>query len=59
MAGQFNLEQLYSAETARTLLAPQPFNYVDNAAMKGQYLVSSYIPSMDWFVVAQLKHDLH
>jgi hypothetical protein len=59
MVGQFNLEQLYSAETARTLLAPQPFNYVDNAAVKGQCLVSSYIPSMDWFVVAQLKHELH
>jgi hypothetical protein len=56
MAGQFNLEQLYSAETARTLLAPETFNYVNNAAVKGQYLVSSYIPSMDWFVVAQLKH---
>jgi hypothetical protein len=59
IAGKFNLEQLYSAETAQTLLTPQPFNYVNNAAVKGQYLVSSYIPSMDWFVVAQLKGELH
>jgi methyl-accepting chemotaxis protein len=59
IAGKFTLEQLYSAQTAQTLLAPQSFNYADNVAVKDQYLVSSYIPSMDWFIVAQLKDELH
>jgi hypothetical protein len=60
VAGKVTLQQLYSEASAKTLLTPQPFNYVDSTTSKKQYLVSSYlvssyIPSMNWFVVAQIE----
>jgi len=67
VTGKFTLQQLYSAEVARTLLTPKTVNYaslqaskrVDSATVKEGYLVSSYIPSMNWFIVAHLKGELY
>ena len=59
VAGKFSLAQLYSEQAAQTLLTPQAFNHVEMGAAQGQYLVSSYIPSMDWFIVAQLRGELY
>jgi methyl-accepting chemotaxis protein len=62
VAGKVTLQQLYSEASAKTLLTPQPFNYVDSTTSNKQYLlssylVSSYIPSMNWFVVAQIEGE--
>ena len=64
VAGKVTLQQLYSEASAKTLLTPQPFNYVDSTTSNKQYLlssylVSSYIPSMNWFVVAQVQGELY
>ena len=51
IAGQDSLQQRYSTDTAAQLLTKQAFNHThDNV-----YLASSYIASMDWFVVTQLN----
>jgi methyl-accepting chemotaxis protein len=64
VAGKVTLQQLYSEASANTLLTTQPFNYVDSTTsnkryLLSSYLVSSYIPSMNWFVVAQVQGELY
>lgn len=65
VAGKFTLAQLYSESTARFLLQTQSFNHaavLNKGALPNaqkQYLVSSYIASMDWFIVGHLRGELH
>ncbi|KKO44729.1 chemotaxis protein [Arsukibacterium ikkense] len=59
VAGKFSLEQRYSKETSQHLLKPQAFNHTTTVGAQQQYLVSSYIPSMGWYLVAQLTGELY
>ena len=52
------LSSLYNGESSRQLLNKSNFNLVDTELDGHMFLVAtSYIPSMDWFVVAQVPQD--
>jgi len=55
IAGQADLQTLFSKEAAQLLLVPQKYNSILNSDTSGTYLVSSYIPSMNWYVVAEIS----
>jgi hypothetical protein len=58
LAGQISLQQRYSAAAAQVLLTKQSFNQFESELPNTQstrQLISSYIPSMGWFVVAQIN----
>ncbi|UTV28100.1 methyl-accepting chemotaxis protein [Photobacterium atrarenae] len=56
--GQRDLRQEYSPDIARQLLLKNDFN-LTQAHIEGQdrLLATSYIPSMDWYVVAELPKE--
>ena len=57
VAGQASLQQRYSDAAAQVLLTKQAFNRFESElpnTQSAQQLISSYIPSMGWFVVAQI-----
>jgi methyl-accepting chemotaxis protein len=56
ISGQVDLQTLYSKEAAELLLMPQQFNAFSDSDKPNTSLVSSYIPSMNWFVIAEIKH---
>jgi methyl-accepting chemotaxis protein len=55
IAGQVDLQTLFSKEAAQLLLMPRESNVVKSSATNSR-LMSSYIPSMNWYVVAELSH---
>lgn len=57
-AGKKKLSDFYSSTLANTLLKKNEFNIATFDADDGGLVVaSSYIPSMDWYVVAQVPHE--
>ncbi|MFT5277581.1 MAG: hypothetical protein ACI97K_001375 [Glaciecola sp.] len=57
IAGQADLQTLFSENIAKALLRPQKHNTVLNSGKTDKYLLSSFIPSMNWYVVAEInKH---
>ncbi len=55
LLGQTNLTQLYGGDAAGRLLLPNDFNVVTSTLSdREMVLASSYIPSMGWYVVAQV-----
>ncbi|MDV5170864.1 methyl-accepting chemotaxis protein [Photobacterium rosenbergii] len=53
--GKMKLSNLYGAQAAASLMAKDDFNIVQHVINGKDVLVAtSYIPSMDWYVVAQL-----
>lgn len=55
IAGQEDLQTLYSKEAAQLLLMPREYNVVSSSTSQSR-LMSSYIPSMNWYVVAELSN---
>lgn len=58
LAGQASLEQRYSRDAAQVLLTKQAFNRFEfklQSTQRDQQLVSTYIPSMGWYVVGQIN----
>lgn len=59
VAGKFTLAQRYLKQASHSLLRQQAFNHTTMVGEQKQYLVSSYIPSMGWYLVAQLPGELY
>jgi methyl-accepting chemotaxis protein len=58
MLGKVNLSQLYDPATNSTLLNKQKFNLsVIESDGEKMLLASSFIPSMGWFVIAQVPYE--
>ncbi|CAG21499.1 methyl-accepting chemotaxis protein [Photobacterium profundum] len=56
--GNASLTQMYSSDVARTLLNKNNVNFSEyTIAGKDTLLATSYIPSMDWYVVAELPKE--
>ncbi|WP_339719935.1 methyl-accepting chemotaxis protein [uncultured Paraglaciecola sp.] len=58
LLGKANLSNLYDAQTSAKLLSKEKFNLsvIEKDGNK-LIVVSSFIPSMDWYVVAQVPFD--
>ncbi len=53
--GKADLSRLYSRDVANSLLQKSAFNMRETNVMDNDILIaSSYIPSMDWYVIAEL-----
>ncbi|PSW04629.1 methyl-accepting chemotaxis protein [Photobacterium lipolyticum] len=56
--GKANLNQLYGSDIARQLLNKDSFNFAESQAGGREILLAtSYIPSMGWYVVAELPKE--
>lgn len=54
IAGEKSLQDLFSGELAVALLQPNLTQFIKNTQDETRLLGSSYIPSMDWYVIVDL-----
>jgi hypothetical protein len=56
IAGEKSLQDLFSDELAVALLQPNLTQFIQNTQDETRLLGSSYIPSMDWYVIVDLVY---
>jgi hypothetical protein len=56
IAGEKSLQDLFSDELAVALLQPNLTHFIQNTQDETRLLGSSYIPSMDWYVIVDLVY---